>query len=225
GPRRRIAILAHGYSSEGAAMGGFGRYYRDELGFSVLMPDARGHGASEGDYIGFGWHERLDYLRWIDWVVAREGPDCEIILHGISMGGATVLMTGGEALPPQVRAIVSDCAYTSAYEELAYQLKRMYRLGDKPFLPATSRLTQRRAGYGFEEASALEQVKKAKVPILFIHGGADTFVPTEMVYRLAEACPTVKVVFIVPNAGHGLAWTADPEGYRRTLKAFLDRWS
>ena len=83
-----------------------------EMGFTVLMPGLRGHGESTGHYIGMGWHNRLDMLRWIDEIV-RDDPEAEIVLFGISMGGATVMMTSGEALPPNVKVIVEDCGYTS----------------------------------------------------------------------------------------------------------------
>jgi uncharacterized protein len=216
-------ILAHGYSSRGLQMSEFARFYHEKLGYNVLMPDARGHGESEGNYVGFGWPERLDYLRWIEWVQGRVGADSRIALHGISMGGATVLMASGEALPPNVRAIIEDCGYTSAYDELAYQIKRMYKLDPVPIIPDTSRLTKKRAGYTFEEASALDQVRKSRTPILFIHGDADTFVPFEMVKILYEACPAEKELFIVPGAGHGEAFGKDRPGYEARVAAFLEK--
>lgn len=223
GPSKRIVILAHGYTSRGEHMAAFARFYQQELGFGVLLPDARGHGASEGKYIGFGWADRLDYLRWIDYIVQRLGPETAIVLHGISMGAATVLMTAGEELPGQVKAVVSDCAYSSTAAQLGYQMKRMYRLPSFPILPATSLVTKLKAGYFFSEASALKQVSQAKVPILFIHGDADTFVPYSMVHQLYQACPTDKDLYVVPGAGHGLAFRRDPERYIRTVELFVNR--
>ncbi|NOU73800.1 alpha/beta fold hydrolase [Paenibacillus sp. LMG 31458] len=160
-------------------MGKLAQMYKDTLGFNVLIPDARGHGRSEGHYIGFGWPERKDYVQWIDKVIEHMGEQSKIVLHGVSMGGATVMMTSGEALPPNVKAIVEDCGYTTAKDQLAYQLKRMYRLPIFPLLHLTSLLTKLRAGYFFGEASALDQLQKSKTPMLFIHGDADLFVPTD----------------------------------------------
>ncbi|QGG55760.1 alpha/beta hydrolase [Paenibacillus sp. B01] len=224
GGSARTAILAHGYSGEAKQMAGFARFYAEQLGWNVLLPDARGHGRSGGGYIGFGWPERKDYLGWIDWALARTGSDAEIVLHGISMGGATVCMTAGEALPPQVKAIVADCPYTSVKDELTFQLKRMYKLPPFPFLPLTSALTKLLAGYSFGEASALEQVRRAGVPMLFIHGGADTFVPTWMGVKLHEACPQPKELLVVPGAEHGAARQKAPEQYDAAVRAFLERW-
>lgn len=220
----KTAILAHGYTSQGKHMASFARFFYERLGYNVLMPDARGHGQSEGDYIGFGWHERKDYLLWIEEVLKKMGEDAQIVLHGISMGGATVLMVSGEELPKQVKVIVEDCGYTSVYDQLAYQLKRMYNLPAFPIVPLTSLVTKLKAGYAFFEASALKQVRKAKLPILFIHGSEDLFVPTEMCYQLYEACPTEKELLIVEGAGHGTAFNTDQQGYEDRVAEFVGRF-
>lgn len=224
-PTSRVAILAHGYrGSAKKDMGAYAEFYHEQLGYNVLMPDARAHGASEGRYIGFGWLERKDYLRWIDQMVERHGPRAAIVLHGVSMGGATVMMTAGENLPYQVKCIVEDCGYTTAEEELAYQLKRMYRLPAVPLLSITSLITRLRAGYSLSEASAIRQIEHTTRPVLFIHGREDSFVPTEMVYRLHAACSTPKELLIVPGAEHPMSIVDDPETYVRTVGDFLDRW-
>lgn len=220
-PSDRVAILAHGYSSQGKEMGTYAKFYHEVLGYHVLMPDARGHGASEGDYIGFGWQERKDYLLWINKIIEALGQESKVILHGISMGGATVMMVSGEELPEQVKAIIEDCGYTSVDEELSYQLKRMYNLPSFPMLHATSLLTKLKAGYSFFEASALNQVKKNKLPMLFIHGANDTFVPTRMVYRLYEACRVPKELLVIEGAGHGLSYRTDKEAYEDKVIEFI----
>ncbi|MDQ0169843.1 fermentation-respiration switch protein FrsA (DUF1100 family)/uncharacterized protein YneF (UPF0154 family) [Paenibacillus tundrae] len=220
---RQTVILAHGYSGRGREMAGFARFYAEQRGYNVLMPDDRAHGESEGNMIGFGWLDRLDYIQWIDWVITKIGTKAEIVLHGISMGGATVLMTGGEQLPAQVKSIISDCAYTSVQEELTFQLKQLYKLPPFPFIPLTSLISKWKAGYSFTEASALKQLARVKVPVLFIHGEVDTFVPTEMVYRLHDACPTEKQLLTIPGAGHGTAFQVDRSSYVAALHTFLDQ--
>ncbi|NSW90318.1 MAG: alpha/beta hydrolase [Firmicutes bacterium] len=223
-PTNRTAILAHGYSSWAKAMGVYAKFFYETLGYNILMPDARGHGSSEGNYIGFGWHDRKDYVKWIEYIIDRVGDNAEIVLHGVSMGGATVLMTSGEQLPGNVKAIISDCAYTSVKEQLAYQFKRMYHLPAFPLLQSTSILTKIRAGYYFEEASSLRQVSKSKTPILFIHGSKDSFVPLEMVYKLYENCSSEKELFIVDGASHGTAYNVDKEGYEKKIAEFLNKY-
>ena len=109
------ALCVHGYKDASDTMGIYGRAYRDRYGMNVLFPDLRGHGKSDGSYIGMGYHDSMDLLRWIDWILEKD-PDAQIILHGISMGAATVLMTTGRRLPSQVLAAVADSSYTSALE-------------------------------------------------------------------------------------------------------------
>jgi hypothetical protein len=220
----KTAIIVHGYSGKSKDMASYAKFYHETLGYNVLMPDNRGHGLSEGDYIGFGWIDRGDYLGWIDYILKTVGEEAEIILHGVSMGGATVLMTSGEDLPTNVKAIVSDCAYTSVKAELSYQLKRMYNLPSFPIIESTSLLTKLKAGYFFSEASALDQVAKSNTPTLFIHGDADTFVPFEMVYELYENCSSEKDILIVQGAEHGTAYRSNKIGYETKVTDFINKY-
>ena len=219
----KTVILAHGYAGRAMNMYSFAKYYHQQ-NFNILMPDARGHGESKGDYIGFGWPERLDYVQWIDYVLNRNSEQTKIVLHGISMGSTTVMMTSGEDLPEQVKAIIADCGYTSVKDILTYQLRRMYNLPSFPIIQSTSLLTKIRVGYSFTEASALDQVKKTDKPILFIHGEEDTFVPVEMVYELYDAANGEKELYIVPNAEHGNAYNTDPALYEETVTNFLKKY-
>ncbi|MDP4145678.1 MAG: alpha/beta hydrolase [Bacillota bacterium] len=218
-------ILAHGYNSQGKDMAAFAKFYHKSLGYNVLMPDDRGHGQSEGNYIGFGWMDRKDYVKWIDYTINTLNKDSKIILHGVSMGGAAVLMTSGEKLPSNIKAIISDCAYTSVKAELSYQLQRVYKLPSFPILQTTSFLTKIRAGYFFCEASAVKQVGKTKIPILFIHGAEDNFVPTNMVYTLYKSCRSEKDIFIVPNASHANAYNIDKIGYEMKVTQFVSKYA
>ncbi|GKX31625.1 alpha/beta hydrolase [Vallitalea longa] len=223
-PSNKLVILAHGYTSKGKDMGFLGKFYNEDLGYNILMPDDRGHGDSEGDYIGFGWPDRKDYVKWIELMIEKLGENCEIVLHGISMGGATVMMVSGEKLPEQVKAIVEDCGYTSVFDQLSYQFSRMYHLPEFPLLHTTSLLTKVKAGYNFWEASSIKQVEKSKTPILFIHGTEDTFVPYEMVNELYESCNSEKDLFIVEGAGHGACYSTDKEGYENKVREFLRKF-
>lgn len=224
-PTTKTALLAHGYNGSAKSdMGAFAKMYHEVFGYNVLMPDDRAHGASEGKYIGFGWPDRLDYLKWLHYLLQRLGTDAQIVLHGVSMGGATVLMTSGETLPEQVKCIVSDCAYTSVKDILSYQARRLYKVPPFPLVPLVSLVCKMRAGYFFGEASALRQVSRTRQPILFIHGAEDTFVPVTMLEPLYEASRGYKEKLVVPGAGHGLAYSADVPGYRRSVGAFLQKF-
>lgn len=155
----KTAIVAHGYMGNAETMANYAKMFHD-LGYNVLVPDARGHGKSEGDYIGFGWHERKDYVKWIDQVLETNGQSEEIVLYGISMGAATVMMTSGESLSTNVKAIIEDCGYSSVNEELAYQLNELFSLPPFPLIQVTSLMTKIRAGYFFGEADAIKQLEK-----------------------------------------------------------------
>ena len=221
-PSSRWLIAVHGYRGDHSHMFMIASFY-GLRGYNVLLPDLRGCGASDGDWIGMGWPDRLDMLRWIDWILQRD-PDAQIVLHGVSMGGATVLMTSGEKLPPQVKAIVEDCGYTSAWDIFEDQLDAIFHLPPFPIMQVGNVIASMRAGYSFSGASALEQVKKARVPVLFIHGEKDDFVPTEMVYPLYEACASEKQLLVVEGAGHGSSSMVDPELYFGTVFDFVGRY-
>ena len=113
GDKKKVVIAFHGYTSQGMSdYIGLSDYYMKN-GYSMLLPDARAHGQSEGEYVGFGCLDRWDALEWICWAIRECGNDVKILLHGTSMGGATVLMTSALKLPQQVKGVVSDCAFTS----------------------------------------------------------------------------------------------------------------
>ena len=200
---------------------GFAKRYHD-LGYHVLLPNARAHGLSEGTVRGMGWLERKDMLLWIDQIVSGDA-NARIALHGVSMGGATVMMTAGEALPANVRAMVEDCGYTSAYAEFTAQLRDMFGLPEFPFMQAASLVTRIRGGYWLSEANAVRQVRKSAVPMLFIHGDQDAFVPFSMLEEVYQAATCEKEKLVVQGAGHGAAALVDPEGYWFAVQSFLKK--
>lgn len=216
------AIIAHGYTSSHEDMQPIALNFYNQ-GYNVLTPDMRAHGNSEGQYIGMGWLDRKDMLKWIDYVISLD-KNAQIALYGESMGGATVMMTSGEDLPSNVKAIVEDCGYTSVLEMFKKELNERFGLKPFPILNAAEMVTQLRAKYNFTEASALEQVKKSKTPMLFTHGGNDTYVPTKMVYELYEAANVEKDMLIIDGAAHGAAPDVDPETYYEKVFSFLDKY-
>ncbi|MFS0777801.1 alpha/beta hydrolase [Neobacillus sp. 3P2-tot-E-2] len=217
----KVVILAHGYKGSSEQMPGITKDYYD-MGYDVLKPDARGHAMSEGDYIGYGWHDRKDYVDWVDFLI-REKKENTIFLHGFSMGAATVLMTSGEQLPKEVKGIIADSGYTTVKAELSHQLKYLYHLPAFPLMEVTGVITKIRAGYTFEEASALESVRKNKLPLFIIHGDQDELVPTEMGTEIYEAASSEKELWIVKGAGHTEAYKVSEEEYKKRLQNFLDR--
>ena len=216
------AIVVHGYGGSGKLMSDKSKYFYD-MGYNVLIPDLRGHGKSEGDYIGMGWKDRLDIISWINFII-KENQNAEIVLHGTSMGAATVLMTSGENLPSNVKAIVADCAYTSAWDEFSYQLETYLKVPSSYILNVTNMVTKLKAGYSLKEASALESVKKATVPILFIHGDKDKFVPYSMMDKLYDATSSPKEKLTIDGGEHANSDLVSPFLYWLTVEDFLNQY-
>lgn len=216
------AIVVHGYGGSGKLMSDKSKYFYD-MGYNVLIPDLRGHGKSEGDYIGMGWKDRLDIISWINFII-KENPNAEIVLHGTSMGAATVLMTSGENLPSNVKAIVADCAYTSAWDEFSYQLETYLKVPSSYILNVTNMVTKLKAGYSLKEASALECVKKATVPILYIHGDKDKFVPYSMMDKLYDATISPKEKLTIEGGEHANSDLVSPFLYWLTVEDFLNQY-
>lgn len=221
-PTDKWAIVVHGYTSEGKLVSAKAKHLYD-MGYNVLVPDLRGHGTSEGDYIGMGWHDRLDVVNWIDTTI-KENPNAEIVLHGTSMGAATVLMVSGEELPSNVKAIIADCGYTSAWDEFTYQLDALFGLKPFPVMQLSNIVTKIKSGYSLKDASALEQVKNSKTPILFIHGDEDDFVPYSMMEELYDATSSEKEMLTIEGAGHDDSYLVNPTLYWNTITEFLNKY-
>lgn len=215
-------VICHGYISDSWQMTyAAKRFY--EMGYNVLLPDARGHGRSEGDYIGLGWDDRLDVIGWTDYIVS-EDPDAQIVLYGVSMGGAAVMMASGEELPPNVKAIIEDCGYSSIWDEMAYQLDVVFGLPAFPLLPFTSLVTRLRAGFWLTDGDAVAQVAKSDVPMLFIHGENDEFVPFYMMDEVYDAAGVPKEKLAVAGAEHGTSALIAGELYWDTISRFLHQY-
>ena len=220
----RWAVCVHGYHDTYESMGAIAKHYH-ELGWNVLMPDQRGHGRSEGNYVGWGYDERLDVLSWVNWI-ARRDPEAEVLLHGVSMGGATVLMATGGVLPRQVKAAVSDCSYTSIEAEIRYLLSSEktelpIRIPSAVLFGRLRKTALRRAGFDLRLASPVEAVGRSRTPTLFIHGAEDDFVPAFMMDTLYQAARCPKRFLWAPGAGHAASVGEDETLYWTAVSDFL----
>ena len=219
-PGAPVMIFFHGYRSTPERDASGGLHFCRDRGWHVLLVDQRSHGESEGKTITFGVKERYDCLTWVEYLNGRLGEETPVFLWGISMGAATVLMAAGLDLPANVRAIAADCGFSAPADILKATCRRrklpvgptwqMLKLGARIF-----------GRFDVEETSALEAVKKAKVPILLIHGEGDRTVPCEMVHELAEACASPVTVVTVPEAEHGISWYVDMHAYHTALETFM----
>lgn len=215
---------AHGYRSYGKKeFCGVAQYYIKK-GINVFIPDHVASGESEGTHCTFGYHEVRDCMKWLTYMKESFGEDIEIILHGVSMGCATVTMMGGrEDLPDNVKMIVADCGFTTAKALFEYKLKD---LGVPPerLIESVDRVHKKRHGYSFDALRPVESVKKAKVPMLFIHGAQDKLVPCYMVKELYGACGgEQKDLLIVEGADHAQSYMVDKNAFEEKLDAMLEK--
>ena len=217
------AITVHGYMANSEFMSSIAYKYYYTLGYNVIIPDLRGHGKSEGNYIGMGWHDRLDIIKWIEYILSKD-KNAEILLHGVSMGAATVMMASGEELPQNVKVVIEDCGYTCAKEQLSYKLKRMFKLPSFPILNICSGIAKLKSDYFISEASAINQIKKSNTPTLFIHGAKDKFVPFYMLDELYEACNAPKDKLIINDAGHAKCEKVNSDLYWEKVIKFINKY-
>ena len=223
-PTRRTAVIVHGYTDKALEMLHIGYVYHHDLGYNILLPDLRYAGLTPGKAIQMGWKDRLDVMRWIEASPGIIGDSLQMVVHGISMGAATTMMVSGEILPPYVKCFVEDCGYTSVWDQFAKELKGQFGLPAFPLLHTASALCDWKYGWNFREASALEQVKKCELPMFFIHGDKDDYVPTWMVYDLYRAKPEPKEIWVTREVDHAHSYRQYPLEYRRKVGDFTNKF-
>lgn len=215
------AIILHGYRSNPSSVLTIGEHF-SEKGYNVLIPSMRACADSEGEYVGMGWLDKEDLKCWINLII-EENKNAEIILHGSSMGAATVLMASGDELPANVKNIIADSGYTLVWDIFASEAKARFNLPEFPVLNMFQIVANRKAKYDIKEASSLEQVKKSTTPILFIHGDKDDFVPEYMCEKLYDATNCKKEKLIIHGAGHTDGKYREPEKYYNTIFDWISR--
>lgn len=223
GEARGTAIVVHGHGDSHFVFLNLVRMYRDTLNFNVLFPDLQYHGYSEGDEIQMGWKDRLDVMRWIDVAHNLFGGDF-MVLHGVSMGAATVMMASGEALPDYVKCFIEDCGYSSVYGEFTKNIKDMSPLIPRAVLLGASLTARLKYGWWFSEADCRKALARCERPMLFIHGEQDELVPFESLWENYNAkTHGYKEYWAVPGARHTESFYKYPQEYIRRVSAFFDK--
>ncbi|MBQ7710044.1 MAG: alpha/beta hydrolase [Bacteroidales bacterium] len=215
------AIVVHGYGDNHFVFLYLVRMYRDIFNYNVLFPDLQYHGYSEGDAIQMGWYDRYDVEKWIS--IAHElFKDDFMVLHGVSMGGATVMMASGDPLPDYVKCIVEDCGYASVILQFNNNRKQSFGFVPPDVLQSASLVTKKQHGWSFWEASSVNQLEKSTVPMLFIHGDADDFVPFDNLQMNYDAKKQgYKEMYVCPGAVHANSYQKNPEMYIHKVSNFL----
>lgn len=217
---RRVVVAMHGWRSSWDQDFGLIAPFLHDNECSVLYAEQRGQSGSGGDVMTFGLLERCDCADWVDWVQAHTLPELPVYLAGISMGATTVLLAAGLELPDCVRGIVADCGFTSPHAIWQHVAERNLHLRYDLCAGWVRRLCRRRLRDDLLEVSTLDAMGNCRVPVLFVHGSDDTFVPVEMTYENYKACAAPKQLLIVPGAGHGLSYLTEPTRYRQALLQF-----
>ena len=217
----RIIVAMHGWRSSWCRDFGAIADFWHENHCSVLYAEQRGQGESGGEYMGFGLTERHDCLDWGNWADEKNEEGLPIYLAGISMGAATVLMAAGLSLPENVHGIMADCGFTSPHDIWRHVVRDNLHLSYNSFVrKVATDMCKKKINVDPGEYSCVDAMKDCKVPVLFVHGSDDNFVPVQMTYENYKACAAPKRLLIVPGAEHAMSYLVDQESYERTVKQF-----
>lgn len=211
-------IIVHGYTGSRAFSTQFMDMFIEE-GYNVLLIDQRRHGRSEGRYTTYGYYEKYDVQAWVHWIIKEYGSDVSIGLHGQSLGGGTVLEYLAIA-DPQVKLVIADCPYSDLTDLLRHQLTTLNKIPSVPFLAWVASRIRRKAGFRVEQVSPIRAVRESHLPVLFIHGAEDNYVPTRMSVEMYEQKPGPKKLLVVDGAIHANAYHVDPARYRTEVRSF-----
>lgn len=215
-------ILVHGYTGSRAVSTQFIDLFTEE-GYNVLLIDQRRHGRSEGRYTTYGYYEKHDVQAWVRWITQQYGQDVAIGLHGQSLGGGTVLEYLSIA-EPQVKLVIADCPYSDLTDLMRHQLTRLNKIPSVPFLSWVNARIRRKAGFSLDQVSPIRAVRNSTLPVLFVHGTQDHYVPTRMSIEMFKVKPEPKQLLLIEGAIHANAYHIDPELYRAGVHAFLRKY-
>ena len=226
-----VAILMHGYRSGVLVDFSLSADYFRSRGFTLLLPDERAHGESEGGHICFGALERFDVVDWAKYAEER-WPDKPVLVCGVSMGASAVMMGAGVGYPKNVKAIMADCGFTSGGEIGKKCLKQWFHLPPFPVYYGAKLWTKWLAHFDLDEVSSrksLENLRGTGIKVLIVHGKADDFVPYEMSLEnvkafdyMPESARREAMEFLsVEGAGHAQSFVVDEKTYVEALDRLL----
>lgn len=204
-------ILVHGiYSNHKFVLDR--AYEFDKLGYNLLLIDQRAAGESEGEYYSYGLKESFDVVEWIEYLRSRNN-NINIILYGVSMGAATIMQTCRFKLPTNVKCLVEDCGFSTMKDEVSHVLKTDYKIIQPGLvLKLLEMKMYNKFGFKFDDISAKKSLRNNEIPILFIHGCDDNYVPFKMATILYNNNKGYKKYYPVKDKKHAKAHL-DPKYY------------
>lgn len=212
-------MFFHGYKSEPACDFAAMYDFYKSLGHDLIYVHMRAHGKSDGEYIGFGALDRYDVVRWTD-RIAELFPDNDIYLHGMSMGAASLLQSMDLELNKNVRGIIADCGYSDLSTVFRNLVGRLYHL-PVMFVDVFEYVNLLKAGYDFREASSVRSVSAARIPLVYICGDSDRYVPKDMAMQIYIACKSPKRLLLVPGAGHAASYMCAKDEYEALITELI----
>lgn len=214
---KKVVIISHGHGDNKYTGIRFLQVFRD-LGYTTVIYDLRGHGHNEPFVCTMGLNESKDLIELIA-AVRERFPDLQLGLFGLSMGCATTVMA--LKYKPDVDFVVADCGY-GILKELCIDKLKSIKAPAWMYQPV-SWVNRMRYGYEAGEVNPIDSLNGNEIPILFIHGTGDkliSFHQSEWMYQRNKG--TRKTLYLVPDAAHAEAWLKDPDGYKETVRKFLD---
>lgn len=216
-PGKKYVVVTHGYTSTRFGSVKYAHIYY-ALGYNVVIYDLRYHGENQGGYCSMGYLESRDVLSVIQWVRDTYGNDCIIGLHGESLGSASTIQALG--VEQNLLFAVSDCGFSDLKELMQYQAHARYHLPE--FLAKTiSWINYLIHGYQFYDICPKKALENNQVPVLFIHGEKDDFIPPSMCRDMYEMTKSKKKMILFPNAVHAESYLSDPDTYEKCVAEFV----
>lgn len=214
-------LLFHGYRSDGRFDFACAVKFYIELGLNVLVVDQRANGESEGRLITFGIKERRDAITWTNFINQKYAPR-NIFLSGVSMGATTVMMAANLQLPQNVKGIIADCGFTAAPDIIKKVARQAFKINASPILPVLNVMCKLFGNFSLYETTTVKALKESDIPIFFIHGKKDGFVPCEMTEESYKAAAAEKYICLVDDADHGISFLVDTDNIQKQITEFVN---
>ncbi len=193
--------------------------------FNVVMYDSRAHGESEGRYCTFGYYEKYDVVKAVEWIREHEralgAAPCKIGVFGTSMGAAIAIQAAG--IEPRIEAVVSEGCFTNLRTITVDYQKRLLRLPWHFLRNIAIKRAEGMAKFRHHDVSPLKAVPQVRAPILLIHGKADTFIKYQYSQKLYAAANQPKELFLVDLANHTDVHTIGKSEYEAKIIGFFER--
>ncbi|MDB2045300.1 alpha/beta hydrolase [Clostridium perfringens] len=225
-PTNKFIVLVHGVSiCYVGSLKYFDIFYKN--GFNVLIVNQRRHGKSEGKYSTYGFYEKYDVNMWIEYLKSRFGNDIILGLHGESMGAGTVMET--IPLNDSIKFVIEDCGYSNFHELIGFQITHAYknRLVRKilrPSLIFANFFMKTKAKFSMKKIVPIDIVASTSLPMMFIHGKEDYFVPWYMAVDLYKAkTKGYKELYLVEGAKHAEALEVNKILYEKKIMTFIEK--